>query len=245
VSTDRDVERIVRSWMDEGVTALPDRVLDAVLDQIPATPQRRAGWPARRFTTLSTYARYGLVAAGIVLAAVVGIAIYGNSVGGPSTSASPTPSDTPSPSASTSPPISDPLAGTWLAAEVTCEQQQAVIEAAGFTADQMTTAGWACPTGSTSQFSIQFGYSSNPHGLRIYDKGVLAAPGSYRLVSDTTFEVLSERGDYCLTYGYAIDGDQLTIQMTNPGCSTTGEAPLDDQVHQTAIFETSPFTRQP
>ena len=49
MSTDRDVERIVRSWMDEGVTALPDRVLDAVLDQLPATPQRRAGWLARRF----------------------------------------------------------------------------------------------------------------------------------------------------------------------------------------------------
>ena len=42
MSTDRDVTRIVRSWLEEGVTALPDRVLDAVLDQLPATPQRRA-----------------------------------------------------------------------------------------------------------------------------------------------------------------------------------------------------------
>jgi hypothetical protein len=41
MSTDRDVTSIVRSWLDEGVTALPDRVLDAVLDQVPATPQRR------------------------------------------------------------------------------------------------------------------------------------------------------------------------------------------------------------
>ena len=37
MSTDRDVTRIVRSWLEEGVTALPDRVLDAVLDQVPAT----------------------------------------------------------------------------------------------------------------------------------------------------------------------------------------------------------------
>ena len=42
MSTDRDVTRIVRSWLEEGVTALPDRVLDDVLDQLPATPQRRA-----------------------------------------------------------------------------------------------------------------------------------------------------------------------------------------------------------
>jgi len=38
MSTDRDTTRIVRSWLDEGVTVLPDRVLDAVLDQVPATP---------------------------------------------------------------------------------------------------------------------------------------------------------------------------------------------------------------
>lgn len=243
MSTDRDVERIVRSWMDEGVTALPDRVLDLVLDQIPATPQRRTFWLARRFPTLSTYARYGLIAAAVIVAVAVGIGLFGRptDVGPPSV---PTPSIAPS-VAPSSTPLPDPLAGTWLAAEVTCEQQNAVIAAAGYTADQMTSAGWACPNGNTNQYSIEFGYSSNPHGLRIYDKGVLAAPGSYRLVSDTTFEVLSQRGDYCLTYGYAIDGDQLTIQMTNPGCSTTGEAPLDDQIHQTAIFETSPFTRQP
>ena len=54
MSTDRDVTRIVRSWLEEGATALPDRVLDAVLDQLPATPQRRAWWPARRFREMNT-----------------------------------------------------------------------------------------------------------------------------------------------------------------------------------------------
>ena len=49
MSTERDVTRIVRSWLEEGVTTLPDRVLDTVLDQIPATRQRRAWWPARRW----------------------------------------------------------------------------------------------------------------------------------------------------------------------------------------------------
>ena len=54
MSTDRDVTRIVRSWLEEGVTALPDRVLDSVLDQVPATPQRRVTWwPARRLPAMN------------------------------------------------------------------------------------------------------------------------------------------------------------------------------------------------
>ena len=40
MSTDRETARIVRSWLDEGATELPDRVLDAVLDRLPATRQR-------------------------------------------------------------------------------------------------------------------------------------------------------------------------------------------------------------
>lgn len=100
MSTDRDVERIVRSWMGEGVTALPDRVLDLVLDQLPATPQRRAGWLARRFPVMnSNIARFGVAAAVVVLAVIVGINLLpgGGNHGGPpeptpSASAEPTPS---------------------------------------------------------------------------------------------------------------------------------------------------------
>ena len=45
MSAERDETRIVRSWLEEGVTVLPDRVLDAVLDQVPATPSAEpAGW---------------------------------------------------------------------------------------------------------------------------------------------------------------------------------------------------------
>src|SRR6187455_2453820 len=104
--------------MDEGVNALPDRVLDLVLDQIPATPQRRAGWPVRWFTTMSPYARIGLVAAAVLLAVAVGIGLVGRSDVGP-------PSEPTSSLAPSSTPIVDLLAGNWLAAEVTCEQQNA------------------------------------------------------------------------------------------------------------------------
>src|SRR5438046_225675 len=72
VSTDRDVTRIVRSWLEEGVTALPDRVLDTVLDQLPATPQRRAPWPVRRLLDMHIPARLAVAAAVVALVAVVG-----------------------------------------------------------------------------------------------------------------------------------------------------------------------------
>ena len=73
MSTDRDTTRIVRSWLEEGVTALPDRVLDAVLDQVPATPQRRSWWPARRIADMNPIAKFAIAAAAVVVIAIVGL----------------------------------------------------------------------------------------------------------------------------------------------------------------------------
>lgn len=118
MSTDRDVTRIVRSWLEEGVTALPDRILDAVLEQVPATPQRRAWWPAWRFGEMNSYAKAAIAVAAVAVVAVVGINLLPRSggVGGPGQTPSPSPTASPSPSPSPSPAgISDgPLAaGTY------------------------------------------------------------------------------------------------------------------------------------
>ena len=99
MSADRDVNRIVRSWLEGGATALPDRVLDNVLDQLPATPQRRTWWPARRFRDMNTFARFAVAAAAVVAIAVVGINLLPRQgVSGPGASPTATPSPTPSPS---------------------------------------------------------------------------------------------------------------------------------------------------
>jgi hypothetical protein len=359
VSTDRDVTRIVRSWMDEGVTQLPDRVLDLVLDQLPATPQRRASWLARR-PTMNNYARLGLVAAAVLAVVIVGIGLLGKPLDvGPTSSATPSPSSSlsqsrvgPSPidgtyqttfsladltaspllvegeindgnwgnwqlrfangrvsytqqnnvtnSSSTGSFTVDgdaltlafdqganagetfayrwqrtatqllftrdeslglgptpflvkpwlrldaiPLAGTWRGAEVTCEQQIATVAAAGFTVEQMTAGGMdpTCASGGSNQYSLGF----LPDGaLAVQDRGVMTHPAVYRVSEAQTFE--SSQTDVpvaCLTYGYTIDGDQLTIEVLDFGCAATGPAPLEDQVHLTAIFTASSFTRQP
>ena len=95
MSSERDVNRIVRSWMEEGVTALPDHVLDAVLDQVPATPQRRSFWLARRQFNMNKFVAMGLGIAAAVVALVIVGQYLGSNVGGP-------PVETPTPPAPTS-----------------------------------------------------------------------------------------------------------------------------------------------
>jgi hypothetical protein len=100
MSTDRDVTRIVRSWLEDGATALPDRVLDSVLDQLPATPQRRAWWPARRFRKMNMPIRIAVAAAAVAVVAVVGITFLPRSnggFGGPGPAPSPSPTASPVP----------------------------------------------------------------------------------------------------------------------------------------------------
>jgi hypothetical protein len=104
MSTERDTTRIVRSWLEQGVTALPDRVLDAVLDQLPATPQRRSRWPAWRSPDMTNQTRALLAIAAAVAIAVVGYQFLPN-VGGPGRQPSPTPAPTPSPAPSPTPLI--------------------------------------------------------------------------------------------------------------------------------------------
>jgi hypothetical protein len=103
--SDRETTRIVQSWLDEGVTALPDRVLDAVLDQVPATQQRRSWWLAWRFADMNSLAKFAIAAAAVVVVAVVGINLLPRSGGigvqPPSASPSPSPTPTASPSPST------------------------------------------------------------------------------------------------------------------------------------------------
>jgi hypothetical protein len=80
MSLERDTTRIVRSWLENGSTALPDRVLDAVLSELPSTPQRRLLWSPRRTTTMAI--RIAALAA-ILLLALVGAAVIGTSGTGP------------------------------------------------------------------------------------------------------------------------------------------------------------------
>lgn len=104
MSTEQQTTRIVRSWLEEGVTALPDRVLDAVLDQVPATPQRRFIWPARRAYPMTNRVGVLLAVAAVLVVAVVGWQVLPSlSVSPGATTPRSTPSQAPSPAPSPAP----------------------------------------------------------------------------------------------------------------------------------------------
>jgi hypothetical protein len=110
MSADRDMTRIVRSWLRTDERESADRVLDNVLALLDATPQRRSWWPARRIAEMNTFAKLAIAAAAVVVVAIIGINLLparGGVGGGPALSPSPTllptPTPTPKPSPSASP----------------------------------------------------------------------------------------------------------------------------------------------
>jgi hypothetical protein len=83
--------------MDQRESA--DRVLDAVLDRIDATPQRRAAWwLVWRFPAMNTTAKLAMGAAAVMVIVLLGIRLL--VPGSPSFGSGPDPAETPSPTAS-------------------------------------------------------------------------------------------------------------------------------------------------
>jgi hypothetical protein len=98
--TDRETTRIVRTWLEEGVTSLPDRVLDNVLDQLPATHQRRSWWPPQRFLQMTRLMQTATAAVAVLVAVILGYSLLPGSAG---IGGRPTPAPTPIPTSSPSP----------------------------------------------------------------------------------------------------------------------------------------------
>lgn len=107
MTTQRDPDRLIRAFLDEGRTQLPDRTYDAIRSDIERTRQRVAFDPWR-LTRMNSYLRYAIAAAAVVIVAIIGInvlpGVIGQSVGPsatPSPSPSPTPTAVPTPSPTT------------------------------------------------------------------------------------------------------------------------------------------------
>lgn len=93
MTTGRDTTtRVVRSWLQADEHESADRVLDAVLDRLDTTPQRRAPWwPAWRLPVMNNTAKLAIAAAAVVVVALLGIRyLLPANVGGPGESPSPT-----------------------------------------------------------------------------------------------------------------------------------------------------------
>ena len=100
----RELDRILGAFFAEGPEELADRVIDAALDQVDHTRQRRAMRMPRRFETMPMFTR--VAAAAVIGVVAVGGTIFllrpgqSSGVGGPGpTTATPivTPAPTPVP----------------------------------------------------------------------------------------------------------------------------------------------------
>jgi hypothetical protein len=110
MSTERDTTRIVRSWLRTDEHESADRVLDAVLFLLDATPQHRSSRPVRRIAIVNTFAKLAAAAAAVVAIAVVTYNLLPPRGGSGSTPTS-TPASSPAPSVAAGPSIGFPPAG--------------------------------------------------------------------------------------------------------------------------------------
>jgi len=101
VTNDRDVIQALEAWLNEGLPTLPDRAVDAALEEAEVTRQRRGNWFERTLPTQRGLLRFSLAAAPVIVIMLIGVTLLfgGNPIapGGP-----PASSGTAAPSASAS-----------------------------------------------------------------------------------------------------------------------------------------------
>ncbi len=105
MNTNHDFDRTAQAWLAEGPDRLPDRVLDAVVDEIHLTRQRRVIRVPWRFPPMSTPVRLASAAIVVVVGLAVGASVLGrppSNIGGPAT---PPPSPTSTPVSTPVPPV--------------------------------------------------------------------------------------------------------------------------------------------
>jgi hypothetical protein len=148
MTAERDVTRLVRSWIREDGHESAGRVLQVVLSRLDSTPQRRSWWPARRISNLNSAYKVVLAAAGVLVAAIVGYNLLpGSTVGPPTASPSPSLAPTAAPAtvgpSPTIPPLpaGGALDGTYLVTSNTQTPFQVTVPAGWTVTSGMITKG--------------------------------------------------------------------------------------------------------
>jgi hypothetical protein len=177
----------------------------------------------------------------LTLVAIAGTAV---ACGGPQSSVPPSDAEESSAPASGAPVSA--LEGTWITAETTCEEQNAALTNAGFTEADLELGGWDEATCGDmlhgSQFTIRFADDR----LVIFNDGVVGWDGLFQVVDEDTFEAGDSDAGFYIIYDYALDGDELTIDMVSNDYPTSSEEELAGElIAQTVIYESAPFVREP
>jgi hypothetical protein len=203
-----DIERVLRLWMADPPSTMPDRVVDVVAARIAVNRQRRVvRLPGRKAAMPGRTLSYLVGAAAVVAIAVAGIAFI---VGRPGVSslpppASPTPSPSPTPSAS--------AAAWWLHGRAGCAPCLGVLSAG-------THSSTATQPGLT--------YTVGAGWINDYD-----AADAYELLPDTAAERALLEGGGQMGYYLSINRN-MRIGSTDCSGNPQGGFSPDDIVNALA-----------
>jgi hypothetical protein len=102
-----DIDRLLRHWMDDGPTRMPDRIVDVVADRISVQRQRRS-WRLPWRLPMNSFVKLGAAVAAVLVVAVVGWNLLPKS-SGPGGDPTPTPIPTPIPTPTGTPVATGPV----------------------------------------------------------------------------------------------------------------------------------------
>jgi hypothetical protein len=129
-------------------------------------------------------------------------------------------------------------------AETTCEQQNAALARAGFSDADLESAGWDAATCGGMMHGSRIELLFDGDDLVIYQDDIEGWQGKFQPAGPSSFEA-GDTGNLYITYEYALDGDELSIDMiSNDYAASTPEDLTGELVAQTVIYESAPFSRQ-
>lgn len=239
MTRDRDIERVLETWLAPGPTVMPDRLFDGVLERIERQPQRRLARFQLRFSAMRPITILAAAAA-ITIAVGAGIVLLGRpttpDVAAPT---APAPSIAPAPTAAPSPTpasaLPEELRYRWIGAPRALPATAGADEvlpllwlAGSETFMNVDLAGrlFASVPGTTGPGEIAFTAMNGTTGCEAGAEGRYA----WRLSADgmtLTLEVLSEA---CAARAEAFDGSWTRSDCRNPNDTCLGAIPAGTYV---------------
>lgn len=137
----------------------------------------------------------------------------------------------------------DPLEGTWTAIITPKLEEQAAV-AAGIEPSLSSSEDlFGVPGPITIVLTFEDGQLIQTSAAEGMEPEV-GWSGLYEIVDEDTF-VAGDTGELYIEYAYAIDGDQLVIDMVRDDYPTVSEEELAGEIYaQTVIYESASFTRE-
>lgn len=203
----RDIERTLDAWFVDGPTVMPDRLFDAVLDQVGHTRQRPLAHLTLRLREMNPKIRLYTVLAAALLVVVAAFAVIG---GGTPTSVRPSDAPTSSPVASAGAvDVPTELDATWMGAH---RDMNGVGRDAGVTLEI---------TGDATLYMTQSASANDRH---LNSEITAIGADSLRVVTGDDVRVCSagDTGEYA--WSLSPSGRSLQVTLVTDACAARGLA---------------------